>query len=84
MRVQIIDGAAADGLYGAVLTVAPGTPTGEQQLLISARDQAGHQASLDQSGAVQRARSSADRGRESVSHGAQQLAGAGLEGVRLE
>ena len=40
------DGAAADGLYGAVLTVAPGTPTGEQQLLVSARDQAGHQASL--------------------------------------
>ena len=40
------DGAAADGLYGAVLTVAPGTPTGEQQLLISARDRAGHQASL--------------------------------------
>ena len=45
---------------------------------------AGHQASLDQSGAIQWARSSADRGRESVSHGAQQLAGAGLEGVRLE
>lgn len=40
------DGAAADGLYGAVLTVAPGTPTGEQQLLVTARDQAGHQASL--------------------------------------
>jgi hypothetical protein len=40
------DGAAADGLYGAGLTVAPGTATGEQQLLITARDQAGHQASL--------------------------------------
>lgn len=39
------DGASRDGLYGGVLTIAPGTPQGEHVLLISAQDQAGHQAS---------------------------------------
>jgi hypothetical protein len=40
------DGAAGDGVYGATFTVAPGTLTGEQLLLVSAQDQAGHRASL--------------------------------------
>ncbi len=40
------DGAANDGLYGAVLTVAPGTQAGEQLLAVSAQDQAGHRANL--------------------------------------
>ena len=40
------DGAASDGLYGALLTVAPGTPSGEQMLLVTAQDNAGHHASL--------------------------------------
>lgn len=40
------DGAAGDGVYGAALSVAPGTPRGEAALLITARDQAGHSASL--------------------------------------
>jgi hypothetical protein len=40
------DGAAGDGLYGARFTVAAGTPGGEQQLLVSAQDKAGHRASL--------------------------------------
>lgn len=40
------DGAAGDGVFGAALTVAPGAPRGELSLLVSARDQAGHIASL--------------------------------------
>ncbi|MBK9714598.1 MAG: fibronectin type III domain-containing protein [Kouleothrix sp.] len=40
------DGAAGDGVYGAALSIAPGTPAGERQLLVTARDQAGHSASL--------------------------------------
>ena len=40
------DGAAGDGVYGLAFTIAPGTPAGELQLLVSARDQAGHTASL--------------------------------------
>lgn len=40
------DGAAGDGLFGAVFSVAPGTPPGEYSLLVSAQDQAGHSASL--------------------------------------
>ncbi len=36
------DGAASDGVYGAVLAVAPGTPPGERFLLLTASDQAGH------------------------------------------
>src|SRR5207249_4844262 len=31
------DGAANDGLYGALLTVAPGMPSGEQSLLVTAQ-----------------------------------------------
>ena len=33
-------------MYGATLSVAPGTPAGERFLLITAQDQAGHQAFL--------------------------------------
>lgn len=40
------DGAAGDGVYGAALTVAAGTTPGERALLATARDQAGHAASL--------------------------------------
>jgi hypothetical protein len=40
------DGAASDGLYGGVFTVASGTPSGEQMLLVTAIDRAGHRASL--------------------------------------
>jgi hypothetical protein len=40
------DGAASDGVYGAALSVAQGTAAGEQALLLSAQDQAGHTASL--------------------------------------
>ena len=40
------DGLAGDGMYGATLSVAPGTPAGEQFLLLTAQDQAGHQAIL--------------------------------------
>lgn len=40
------DGAAGDGLFGGVFTVAPGTPRGEYTLLVTAQDQAGHSASL--------------------------------------
>jgi hypothetical protein len=40
------DGAAGDGLFGAVFTVAPGTPRGEYTLAVTARDQASHSASL--------------------------------------
>ena len=40
------DGAAGDGLFGTVFTVAPGTPRGEYTLLVAARDQANHSASL--------------------------------------
>lgn len=40
------DGAPGDGLYGAVFTIASGTPSGEHMLLVSAQDQAGHRASL--------------------------------------
>lgn len=43
---QSNDGAAGDGLFGAVFTVAPGTPRGEYTLLVTAQDQAGHVASL--------------------------------------
>ncbi len=40
------DGASSDGVYGAVLTVAPGTPSGETTLVVTAQDKAGHRASL--------------------------------------
>ncbi len=40
------DGAANDGVFGAALTVAPGTPLGEQQLGIMAQDREGHTATL--------------------------------------
>ncbi len=40
------DGLAHDGLYGTVLTVASGTPSGDRRLLVSALDQAGHQSNL--------------------------------------
>jgi hypothetical protein len=40
------DRAADDGVYGAVFTVPAGTPSGEQTLVVTAQDQAGHQASL--------------------------------------
>jgi hypothetical protein len=40
------DGAASDGVYGGVFTVAPGTSSGEQILLVTAQDKAGHRASL--------------------------------------
>lgn len=40
------DGAPGDGVYGLAFTIAPGTATGEVQLLASARDQAGHTSSL--------------------------------------
>src|SRR5574341_1379997 len=36
------DGAASDGVYGAVLGVAPDMPPGERFLLLTASDQAGH------------------------------------------
>ena len=39
------DGAAGDGLFGAVFTVAPGTPRGEYTLVVTAHDQANHSAS---------------------------------------
>ncbi|MBE7550045.1 MAG: fibronectin type III domain-containing protein [Anaerolineales bacterium] len=40
------DGAAGDGLFGTVFSVAPGTPRGEVTLVVTAQDQAGHSASL--------------------------------------
>jgi hypothetical protein len=40
------DGASGDGLYGAVFTVAPGTPRAEYTLVVTAQDQAAHSASL--------------------------------------
>ncbi len=40
------DGAASDGVYGAVFTVAPGTPGGETTLVVTAHDSARHRASL--------------------------------------
>jgi hypothetical protein len=40
------DDEAGDGLYGAVFSVPSGTPSGEQTLVVTAQDQAGHQASL--------------------------------------
>jgi hypothetical protein len=40
------DGAAGDGLFGAVFSVAPGTPRGETTLVVTAQDQTGHSASL--------------------------------------
>ncbi|GIV95981.1 MAG: hypothetical protein KatS3mg057_0638 [Herpetosiphonaceae bacterium] len=40
------DGAAGDGLYGTMLTVAPGTPAGEHMLRVSAEDSSGHRSSL--------------------------------------
>jgi hypothetical protein len=43
---QSNDGAAGNGLYGLVFTVAPGTPAGEYTLVVTAQDQAGHNASL--------------------------------------
>lgn len=45
------DAAAGDGIYGALLTIASGTPPGEVVLPVSARDQAGHVGS-GQTGAV--------------------------------
>ncbi len=36
------DGQAGDGVYGAVFTIAPETPTGEQFLVVPAHDKAGH------------------------------------------
>jgi hypothetical protein len=40
------DGAAGDGLYGAVFTVAPNILRNEHNLLLTAGDQAGHSANL--------------------------------------
>jgi len=40
------DGAANDGLYGAVLTIPVGVASGERHLLVTAIDQAGHSANL--------------------------------------
>jgi hypothetical protein len=40
------DGAAGDGLFGAVFSVAPGTPRGEYTLAVTARDKENHSASL--------------------------------------
>ncbi|HYN88988.1 MAG TPA: choice-of-anchor X domain-containing protein [Ardenticatenaceae bacterium] len=40
------DGAGGDGLYGGRFTVAPGTPTGEYALVVTAEDRSGHRASL--------------------------------------
>ena len=40
------DGQANDGFYGAVLTIPPGTVLGEQRLLITALDKAGHPSTL--------------------------------------
>ncbi len=37
---------ANDGLYGAALSVAPSTPSGEQHLALVALDRAGHRSSL--------------------------------------
>ena len=45
------DGAAGDGIYGTVLSAAPGTPAGEASLLIRAQDRSGHTASA-QAGAT--------------------------------
>jgi hypothetical protein len=36
------DGVAGDGRYGVALEIPPGTPSGEQRLLLQATDQAGH------------------------------------------
>lgn len=41
------DGSAGDGVYGTVFTVASGIATNEVALTVSARDQAGHTASLN-------------------------------------
>jgi hypothetical protein len=40
------DGGPGDGLYGAALSVAPGTPPGEHRLLLTTVDQEGHPGSL--------------------------------------
>lgn len=40
------DGASGDGIFGTVLTVAPGTAPGEYQIVASARDKAGHMSNL--------------------------------------
>jgi hypothetical protein len=40
------DGNAGDGVYGAVLAIDPVTSPGEQKLLLTAVDQAGHSANL--------------------------------------
>jgi hypothetical protein len=40
------DGAANDGVFGVVLTIAAGTPPGEQELGITAQDHEGNTASL--------------------------------------
>lgn len=38
------DGSAGDGLFGAVVSVAPGPAAGEVTVTLTARDQAGHQS----------------------------------------
>jgi hypothetical protein len=40
------DGQAGDGTFGTALTIAPGTPTGEGMLLLTAQDKAGHTTNL--------------------------------------
>jgi hypothetical protein len=40
------DEAVSDGVYGAVLTIDPASPPGEQKLLLTAYDQVGHSANL--------------------------------------
>ncbi|MEN9938050.1 MAG: hypothetical protein RLZZ387_4629 [Chloroflexota bacterium] len=40
------DGAAGDGLFGAVMSVSPGTRPGEHMLVAVAQDRAGHRDSL--------------------------------------
>ncbi len=40
------DGAANDGIFGGVFTVAPGTSSGEVTLVVTAKDQANHTSSL--------------------------------------
>jgi len=82
-RVQ--DGLVSDDAASAAREPAcGGVEHAADQWPVQRGRSAGYQASFDQSGSVQRAGSSADRRRESVSHGAQQLAGTGLEGMRLE
>ncbi len=40
------DGAALDGIFGAALTVKPGTTIGEKRLVVSAMDLSGHQSQM--------------------------------------